>query len=327
MSHPAALVTRALVVVARPWPLAWIRAVGAMLGWLWYRVVPIRRSVARENVALALGRPPLETEAIVRGMYLNLGRAAMELLALDRVAARLEIEGTAHLQSALKAGQGAILVTAHLGNWEVLVRAAAAAGRPVHVLTKRMHRGWAEAAWRALRRDGAHLMHERGSGRRVLEALARGEVIALVLDQHDASPQALRAPFLGRLAATNTGLARVALASGAPVVPVFTHRRPDGEHHVAFEAPLEAPASGSRSARVEMLTRTCLDTIEAAIRRHPEQWLWIHRRWKAEAGVTPEAALPAGPERPRGPVGGRGPAATPPAPAPVAPGAPRPPPD
>ena len=325
--HPAALLTRALIVLARPWPLSWLRAGGAMLGWLWYRAVPIRRAVARENVARALGRPRGETEAIVRGMYLNLGRSAAELLALDRVAARLEIEGMAHLQTALHAGNGAILVTAHLGNWEVLVRAASVAGRPVHVLTKRMHRGWAEAAWRALRRDGAHLLHERGSGRRVLEALARGEVIALVLDQHDTSPQALRAAFLGRLAATNTGLARVALASGALVVPVFTHRRADGEHHVAFEAPLDVPAAGRRSARVDALTRACLDTIEAAIRRHPDQWLWIHRRWKAEAGVTPEAASPAGRERPHGPAAGRGPAATPPAPAPDAPDAPRPPPD
>lgn len=325
--HPAALLTRALVRLARPWPLSWLRAGGAMLGWVWYRGVPIRRAVARENVARALGRPRGETEAVVRGMYLNLGRSAAELLALDRVAARLEIDGMAHLQTALQAGQGAILLTAHLGNWEVLVRAASAAGRPVHVLTKRMHRGWAEAAWRALRRDGAHLLHERGSGRRVLEALARGEVIALVLDQHDTSPQALRSPFLGRLAATNTGLARVALASGAPIVPVFTHRRPDGEHHVAFEAPLGVPPSGSRSARVEALTRSCLETIEAAIRRHPEQWLWIHRRWKAEAVVTPEAASPRGPARPHGPAGEPAPAATPPGPAPVAPGAPRPRPD
>jgi KDO2-lipid IV(A) lauroyltransferase len=323
--HPAAVVTRGLVLLARPWPLGGLRAFGAVLGWLWYRAVPIRRGVARENVARALGGPPAETEAIVRGMYLNLGRSAAELLALDRVAARLEIEGMAHLQAALSAGHGAILLTAHLGNWEVLVRAAAAAGRPVHVLTKRMHRGWAEAAWRALRRDGAHLLHERGSGRRVLEALARGEVVALVLDQHDASPQALRAPFFGRLAATNTGLARVALASAAPVVPVFTHRRPDGEHHVVFGAPLAVPAPGTRGARVEALTRACLDTIEAEIRRHPEQWLWIHRRWKAEAGVTPAGASPGAPARPCDPAEARAPAATPHVPVPDARDAPRPP--
>jgi KDO2-lipid IV(A) lauroyltransferase len=323
--HVATLVTRALVLCARPLPLGFVRACGAGLGWVWYRVVPIRRAVARENVARALGLSPPETEAVVRAMYLHLGRSAGELLALDRVASRLEIEGLAHLQAALDAGHGAILLTAHLGNWEVLVRAAASAGRPVHVLTKRMHRGWAEAAWRALRRDGAALLHERGSGRRVLEALARGEVIGLVLDQHDAAPQSLRLSFFGRAAATSTGLARVALASGAPIVPVFTHRRTDGDHCVVFQPPLPPPIGADRATRVAALTQACLAVVEAAIRRTPSQWLWIHRRWKAEAAATPAAASPEAHARPRGPAEGRAPAARRPAPPPDDPVAPLPP--
>ena len=257
-----------------------LQGVGAFLGWLWYRAVPIRRAVARENVRLALGLSEPETEAIVRGMYLHLGRSAAELLLLPAVVAGAQLEGVERLHAALSAGRGAIVVSAHLGNWELLVRGAAAAGRPVHVLTKRMHRRWAETLWRLARRGGASLLHAQGSGRAVYRALSRGEVVAFVLDQHAPEASALRLPFFGRPASTSAGLARVALHSGAPVVPLFTWREPNGRHRVVFGAPL-LPVEPSTEP-VEAVTRACLVAIEDAIRAHPEQWLWIHRRWKPQ---------------------------------------------
>lgn len=329
MTALVTLATRVLIALARPLPLPALRGLGAIAGWLWYRVVPIRRAVARENLQRALGLSAAAAEPLVREMYLHLGRSAAELLALERVAVDLRVAGEPGFREALARGRGVLLVTAHLGNWEVLVRAATAAGRPVHVLTKRLHRGWAEAAWRALRRGGASLLHEKGSGRAVLAALRRGEVVACVLDQHEPSASAHVGPFFGRPAATSTGLARLALATGAPVVPVFTWRAPEGAHCVEFGALIEAePTAAGRDAAVDAMTRRCLSAIEAAVRAHPGQWLWIHRRWKVEAavaGLTPAGVSPAGPGRPRGRGRASARAATRPEPGPDAPDALRPP--
>lgn len=308
----AAALTRLAVALARPVPLSVLGAVGAALGWTWYRCLPIRRGVARDNVRRALGRSDDECEAVVRAMYLHLGRSAFELLALPRVAATLVMEGREHVDEALAVGRGVVLLTAHLGNWEVLVHAARGFGPPVTVLTKRMSAGWAESAWRALRRGGATLLHERGTGHRVRGALARGEVVAFVLDQHEPSRGALRAPFMGRMAATSTGLARLALATGAPVVPVFTHRAPAGHHVVVFGPPMPRPEAGG-SEGAAWLTRACLAAVERAIRAHPEQWLWIHRRWKAELS-EPAGASPAARGRRRAQARAPAPVATPPEP-------------
>lgn len=267
---------RALSV--RGFRLRLAQAFGAGLGWIWYALLPIRRSVARRNVAAALGLPPVEVEAVVRAMYLNLGRSAAELLCLASAVEATEVEGEEHLRAALAGGRGVLLLSAHLGNWEVLVRAAMRTGAPTHVVTKRLHSAWAERLWRRARRGGAKLLFERHAGRAIVRALAAGEIVAFVLDQHAPEPSALRLPFLGRPAATSTGLARLALKSGAPVVPIFTHRRPDGTHAIRIGPALSV--QGDVDEPVEALTRACLAEVEAAVRAHPEQWLWIHRRWK-----------------------------------------------
>ena len=295
MTHPISWLTRAAVWLAGGLPVAALGGLGAAAGWFWYRVVPIRRQVARENIQRALGLSSEAAEPLVREMYLHLGRSAAELLALDRLARGVQVSGEAAFRAALAPGNGILLVTAHLGNWEVLVRVATAAGRPVHVVTKRLHRGWAEAAWRALRRDGASLLHEKGSARAILAALRRGEIVAFVLDQHEASASAWIGSFFGRPAATSSGLARLARVTAAPVLPVFTWRGADGRHHVEFGDALAAGPElevQGRDAAVADLTRRCLAVVESAIREHPGQWLWIHRRWKVELGgrVNPAEA-------------------------------------
>lgn len=274
-----ALVARGALAVGALLPLRVLLALGTAAGWLWYRVVPIRRRLVRAQVGAALGLAPAEAEPVVRGMYLHLGRSVAELVALPRIFARARVDGRAHLDAALALGRGVVLVSAHLGNWELLVRAAAAAERPVHVLTKRLHRPWAQGAWQALRVGGAGLLPERGSARAVRAALGRGEIVAFVLDQHDPARSAVILPFFGQLAATSSGPARVARAAGAPLLPVFTWRDEEGRHHIRFEPPV-TPAEGTRDEAVRETTRRLQARVEAAIRAHPEQWLWLHRRWK-----------------------------------------------
>lgn len=267
------------VTLAALLPARWVDAVGRALGWVWYRVVPIRRAVARENVRRAL--PGVAVEPVVRGMYRHLGRSFVELLRAARRPLPVRVEGRGRLDAALADGRGVLVLTAHLGNWEVLVRAGTLADRPVSVVTKRLRSGWAEAAWRALRRGGPTLLPAGASARAVVAALGRGEIVGYVLDQHDPASRAVVAPFFGRPAATSADLVRLARATGAAVVPVFT-RRVGGEHVVQIGPPVELVWSEDKRADVEAGTRRCLAVVEAAIAAQPDQWLWIHRRWKLD---------------------------------------------
>lgn len=264
-------------------PDRWADGLGRALGWGWYRLVPIRRAVARRNVHAALGLPAAAGEPIVRGMYLHLGRSFVELLRFGGrplEASRVRVEGREHVDGPGEAG--ILIVTAHLGNWELLVRVGSTLRRPVSVVTRRFKAGWAEAAWRALRLGGPRLLPAGASARDVVAALKRGEIVGYVLDQHSPSPKAVRAPFFGRMASTSPDLARLARMTGARVVPAFTWR--EGlDHVVRFDPPLEVQHTSERGADVEENTRRCLAVVEDAIRAHPEQWLWIHRRWKPPA--------------------------------------------
>ena len=263
--------------VARAVPPGWADRVGAALGWGWYRLAPIRRGVARANVAHAF--PELDAgarERIVAGMYRHLGLCAVELLRFgardpERLAAGLQVSGRAHLDAALARGRGVLVLTAHLGNWEVLVRAGTLCGAPLSVVTKSMRSPIAQAVWGALREGGPALLPDRDSARRIVAALKRNEVVGYVLDQH--APGGLRVPFFGRPASTHDALARLARATGAEVLPVFTWRTAEG-HHVRIEPPVEAGADATET------TRRYVACVEAAIRARPEQWIWIHRRWK-----------------------------------------------
>ncbi len=271
------LVIRVAGGVARAVPSSWAEGLGALLGWGWYRLVPIRRGVARENLARAFPeRSEAERERVVAAMYRHLGLCAIELLRFGArapadLAEQLQVEGTAHLEAALADGRGVLVVTAHLGNWEVLVRAGTLCGAPLSVVSKRMRSSVAQAAWQALRRGGPTLLADRGSARAIVAALKRGEVVGYVLDQH--APRGVSVPFFGRAASTYDGLARLANATGAAILPVFTWRGEAG-HRVVIEPPVEG-------GEVTDVTAACTERIEAAIRAHPEQWLWIHRRWKA----------------------------------------------
>lgn len=295
----------ALAWCARLLPARLAAGLGCALGWCWYRLVPVRRGVARRNVAAALGLPPAGRERVVRQMYLHLGQCLVELLrfgpdAVD-VTTHTDDEGRRRLAAAVGEGRGVLVLSAHLGNFEVLVRGATAAGRRITVITKTFRSRLAEGAWRSLRRGGARLVTPGGSARAVLEALGRGEIVAYVLDQHVPPGRAVWVPFFGRPAATSPDLARLARLSGAPVLPVFTWRGPGG-HVVEVGEPVPMPRTADRAADVVEGTRRCAAVVEAAIRRHPEQWLWIHRRWKPPppdvAAVLTERGV-AGRRRPR----------------------------
>ncbi|GAB4271978.1 MAG: lysophospholipid acyltransferase family protein [Deferrisomatales bacterium] len=259
---------------------------GQALGGLWHRMDRRRRNLARAHVARAFPDwPAARVDALVRAHFAHLGVTAAEFLGLSRCSreellACWRFEGEEHLRAARAAGQGALLLMAHLGNWELACAALAARGDPLAAVARRLKNPWVDARVTRLReRFGLRVLAHRGAARPVLGALRRGEVVAFLLDQRALSREGVESRFFGRPVSTNRGLATLALRTGAPVVPAFAERT-GAAHVLRFGPPLEPPGPGPLDERIAAYTRTYDAAIEAAVRRRPEQWFWLHRRWR-----------------------------------------------
>jgi Kdo2-lipid IVA lauroyltransferase/acyltransferase len=265
-------------------------SLGRVLGALAYHVFRIRRRVTLENLAGALALPEPERRRIARRAYDHLCTGAIEFLQLRRLTAPLarELVGAAlpTIGRLLEGGRGLLVLTGHLGNWDLLACAAALCGVKLHVVTRSIRSRWINDLWMAQRRAlGVELHPASGSALAIRAALRRNEVVALVLDQHD--PQGVAVPFFGRPAYTSTALARLAIAARAPVLPAFLLRSGEG-FTLQLGSVVELERSGDPRVDAVVGTAALTLVLEDAIRTAPQQWLWLHRRWKASArGINP----------------------------------------
>lgn len=254
------------------------RGLARLIAWLLFSVLRLRRRVCLENLRRAF---PEHDDATLlqraRAVYGHLARVIVDVLRLPRLdaaTARAWLGAAVARLHLLRRPRGLLVLVGHLGSWDLLACAAANAGLPLHVVTRRLKSKGVDRQWQALRAAwGVRLHAAQGSALALLRALQRGEIVALPLDQHE--PAGQPTTFFGRPAATSTALARLARASGAPVIAAFLLRR--GEtHELVVEGPF-APVED-----VAVATQAYTAQLEAAIRRAPEQWLWLHRRWKLE---------------------------------------------
>ncbi|MHB8834866.1 MAG: lysophospholipid acyltransferase family protein [Candidatus Methylomirabilia bacterium] len=265
---------------------------GARLGRLWHALDRGHRRLATRNIGLGLGLDQPESARIARACFENLGRTLAEFsLAgsrIDELLARVDLAGAEHLHAALAGGRGVFIVTGHCGNWELL---AARISRevPATGLARTMANPLVDATVEAQRRAaGARTMNARDAARGVLRLLHRGEAVGMLLDQNALRSERVFVPFLGRPAATNFGLAMLALKSGAPVLPAFSARGADGRHRAWLGPPIPLAETGDRAARIGVSTARFTAAIEDYVRRYPEQWFWVHNRWKR----APDAGEP-----------------------------------
>lgn len=265
--------------------------VGRRLGDLLWWILPGRRRRALDNIRLSLGREmtPREVERLGRRSFQHLGMNLIEacryfLRPTEVMLSQVHVEGVEHLRSAAAQGRGVLVLTAHYGNWELLAAAHGLTGLPLSIVIRPLdHPILDELAARFRRRSGAELIVKRQAVREVLQALRRGRMVGILLDQNATRAEGVFVPFFGVAASTSKGLAVLALRTDAPVVPVFLRRAPDGRHCMDVSPPLPRPAGGDVVAYTALFNRV----IEAAIRRAPEQWLWMHARWRTrprEAG-------------------------------------------
>ena len=276
------------VLSARSWETR--QSWGARLGRVWYRLDNGHRRIARENALRAFPDwGPERIDRLVRANFEHLGITAAEFLGSSRVSAeeamaRTRIEGGEHLEKALAGGRGALFLVGHLGNWEFGGLSLAARGVPFYAIGKRLSNPVVDREVTAIReRLGGHLIPHRNAVRPVIKALRGGGTVAVLLDQKPLRREAVPSRFFGLPVATNSGLAILALKTGAPVIPGFD-RREDGAHVVRFGPEIAPPSEGTLEERVRAFTAAFDATIEAAVRACPEQWFWVHRRWRLPEG-------------------------------------------
>lgn len=236
------------------------------------------------------GAAPTGHRRICRGSFQHLGLMFVELCAAlmyppERTLETITVDGLGHLRQAIDAHGRALVLTAHLGNWELLAMAHRLMGVPATVVVRPLDAPWLDAvADRLRRRTGIELIEKRGALRPVLGALRRGRSVAILLDQNASRGEGVFVPFFGRPASTSKSLAVLAVRTRTPVVPMFIYREAVRRHRVVIHSPLAMGAWGESKAVAE-LTQRCTATIERAIELAPEQWLWIHERWRTRPAV------------------------------------------
>jgi KDO2-lipid IV(A) lauroyltransferase len=271
-------------------PLGWAMAVARGIAWLWYYCVPIRRQVALDNVARALGphTDAAQRRKIVRQSFINICMYAVEELRMPTMtpaesAERVSRENIEHIDALLARGRGVIAVTAHVGNFELLGSSQTIRGYRISAILKDIAWPSAQRFWRQVR-CVTHLgqIAPRKSKHAIVAALARNEIVAFLVDQHMAKHRAIVCRFFGQWAATSPAPVRFAQATGAAILPLFITRteRP-GYHVIHFgeEFVLET-VSSDPERNLRHNTQRLNDIIEGWIRAHPDQWLWMHKRWK-----------------------------------------------
>jgi KDO2-lipid IV(A) lauroyltransferase len=265
-----------------------VRTLGAALGYVFYLLDFPHRRVAWTNLARALpSRSERERQVIVREMFAHFGRLLFEILKFSTLSnkqmlERVEFEGEDRARHAYAQGKGVLFFTGHFGFWEIHALVHGLQLQPIGVLARALDNPYLNKLLEDVRsRTGNSVIYRQGAVRRVLKTLNAGHGVALLIDQHMHSPDAIWVDFFGRPAATTSTLAALALRTGAPVVPVFAIPVDGGRYRVIYEHAVPAPPTENTEA-IREFTQRCTDVLEMYVRRRPELWLWMHRRWRPE---------------------------------------------
>jgi Kdo2-lipid IVA lauroyltransferase/acyltransferase len=276
-----------------PRPLA--RAHGMLIGWAVYFLFARLRRVGRRNLHLAFpNKTQHERNRILRGMYISLGRLLAEFCLLpqytrENVSQVAVYQGFENFEQAEQQKKGVLLLTGHVGGWEIGSFVHSLYGHPMNIVVRPLDNPYLDRLVENFRsRFGNRLLPKQDFARGLLAAMHKGETVGILMDTNMTPPQGDFVPFFGVLACTATGMARVAMKTGAAVVPAFTIWDDQlRKYRVTFEPAIKLVKTGNPDADVLANTALFNKAIEDVIRRHPEQWLWVHRRWKTRPPGQP----------------------------------------
>ena len=277
---------RLLIAGVRVMPDGLVRRLGTLLGRAFYTFDRAHRRIAERNLEMAFpARSAQERRAIAHGAFEHFGRLLFEILKFStfsdaQMLARVEFDGDERVRQAYAQGKGMLLVTGHFGFWELNGMAHALHFEPIGLMARALDNPDLNQLLENIRqRTGNTVIYRQGTIRRVMRMLQARRAVAVLIDQHVQSRDAIYVDFFERPAATTPVVAALALRTGAPVVPVFALPLPGGRYRMVYEHPIDPPAADSPDA-IREFTQRCTDVLEMYVRRHPELWLWMHRRWR-----------------------------------------------
>lgn len=277
-------------------PRSFALRAGRMVGALAHAVLPHLRRHAELNLRLAF--PDMEERErarIKRGAFQNLGRLLGEIsqfprLNRENIASVVVYDGLENYLNAIAEKRGVILLTGHIGAWELSVFAHSIYGHPMSFLARRVDNPLVERLAEQYRsRYGNRSIDKKGSVREVLKTLKSGGVVGILADLNASREEGVFCDFFGTQACTTAGIATLALRTGAVVLPGYLIWDETARiHRLRFEAPVETINTGNQKEDVLVNTARYTKVLESIIRRHPDQWLWIHRRWRTRPEGEPK---------------------------------------
>ena len=264
---------------------------GRALARVFFRLARSRRRILFKNLLAAFPeKPRKEIAAIARGCVATFGATFMDFLEAsdlprEEFLDRAPLTGVEHLLAARARGRGVFLLSAHFGSWEVGALRIGLVGEPIALVVRPLDNPLLDAELARRRtRFGNRLIAKKDSAREILRAMRSNQSIAILIDQNVLEREAIFVPFFGRPAATTPSLGLLQLKTGAAVVPVFIWPIGGGRYETRFEPPIFPEHFGDvgsdRGEWVKKATARYIEVIEAAIRKKPSAWLWMHNRWR-----------------------------------------------
>ena len=268
-------------------PLGLAFLLGDTLGSVAFRLDKKRRKIALDNLDLAYGSSlsPAGKEAVIKALYRHLFRMLFEFMRIpwlkrESLKGYVECEGEDNLKDALAKGKGVILLTAHFGNWELLGAYMGLNGYTLDVVAREVDNPAFEEFVKWTRtRCGNRVIYKQRSMRKLLKCLGGNGIATILLDQNVAHAEGVFVDFFGTPACTNKNTAALAAAAGAAIVPAFIFREGAG-HRLVIRPEIELSDTGDKAADSLENTARMTRAIEEMVRRSPQQWFWVHRRWK-----------------------------------------------
>ncbi len=269
-------------------PARWALGAGRFLGACGY-FFSGRKHSAYADLKAAFGKSltPEQRWKVVRGHYEHIGQSALEflrfpLLNLDTVRQDVDIHHLERFHEAVNQGKGVLLLTAHLGNWELLQMVSGVLGKPIHALMREQKHSRLNSLLNDFRQiKGSRVVRNRGMDLRdLVRALRRSELVGVLADQSAGKSAGLILPFFGRKTTIPTGAFEIASRTGSIILPAFISRGKDGRHVIHVEEIIPCPLNEKDEAKFEEPVRRYLELVEKRISENPEQWLWAKKRWK-----------------------------------------------
>lgn len=290
MTFLSRLLANSLAFFFRLLPESFRWAVARGLAWLWFDALRLRRYTILRNLSIAFPQTSHEERyRLARASMVNMSYSyfvefcLLPTMTEQSVKEDIQVEGLEHYENARKKGKGVLWLSLHLGPGDVAIAAMALMKIPTHVISKKFKNKFLNSFWFGVREKmGAQFIepHGRSTPFDILKATKKNEGVVFVIDQYMGPPYGVGSTFFGKKTGTAYGLALFAIKTGAPVLPIYIYRDDRGMKRLVILPEVENITETDKDLQIKRMTQKYNDIVESIVRKFPEQWMWVHRRWK-----------------------------------------------